>query len=444
MELEGSLKAFSLPEVLQFLAMGKMTGALSLRRGDYDITLMIRAGKIVNSSALDRPRKLGQMLVQRNVLKRSNLEDALQQQKTSDQERTPLGQILIEKGLLSADGLRQVIRLQLEEEIWDLFSWKEGFFKFEHGEDKIGPHIAVEIDIEPLLIEGTRRMDEWERILRNIPNDETVVNIKPVGSDANLQAELTDNEWYVLSLVSGHYDMSSIVARSGIGKFETYRIVNTFIANGWTEIIPRAIVPPPLPDFSDEEATAPLIAAATDASSAEDSSLSRGFLKRNIFGRKSAAPKEKSPTSDGISCETRIGLLASFVSRYVTTLLQQGDFPLAKEDDLLLEQHWYRALMKYPKADLISVQATRVDVRRYERYAMFLAGSNALQVCQEDAQESLLELFATFFHLAVQRLGEKNAHRITSQLISQFDEKGSVRREEGLKLSQLVHKVLKN
>ena len=77
MELEGRLNpAMSLPEVLQFLSMGKMTGTLTIKHGNYTAALVIRQGKLINSSSLGRPRKLGQMVVNRGLVPRRLGSDA--------------------------------------------------------------------------------------------------------------------------------------------------------------------------------------------------------------------------------------------------------------------------------------------------------------------------------------------------------------------------------
>ena len=171
MELEGTLRAFSLPDILQFLSMGKMSGTLSVWREGYSIDLAIKDGKIVNSSTLNRPRKLGQMLVYRGFIKRGDLEEALFDQRGVERGKM-LGQILVERELITKKTLKEALKLQLEEQIWELFFWKDGNFKFEHSTQPQQSDVLVEIDIEPLLIEGSRRLDEWGKIVKNAKDNQ--------------------------------------------------------------------------------------------------------------------------------------------------------------------------------------------------------------------------------------------------------------------------------
>jgi hypothetical protein len=101
------------------------------------------------------------------MLNEAALSQALAQQKKSPDK--PLGMILVEMGAVPAQTLETVIRKQIEEIIYDLLSWEEGFFNFELGET--APKDKIEIDTqefllksglnaEYLLMEGTRILDE--------------------------------------------------------------------------------------------------------------------------------------------------------------------------------------------------------------------------------------------------------------------------------------------
>ncbi len=52
--------------------------------------------------------------------------------------------ILVEMGSVSTQTIETVIRKQIEEIIYDLLAWEEGFFNFELGE--IVPKDKIEID----------------------------------------------------------------------------------------------------------------------------------------------------------------------------------------------------------------------------------------------------------------------------------------------------------
>ena len=70
----------------------------------------------------------GNILVSQGMLTEPALAQALARQKRETD--TPLGMILVEMGLVPAQTLQTVVRKQIEEIIYDLLAWEEGFLQF--------------------------------------------------------------------------------------------------------------------------------------------------------------------------------------------------------------------------------------------------------------------------------------------------------------------------
>lgn len=433
MELEGKLNpTLSLPEILQFLSMGKLTGTLTVQHGNYTVHLHLRRGKLVNSSSLGRPRKLGQMLVNQGLVSRQDMEEALTYQRSLPNP-PPLGQILIERGLLTRDQLRQAIRLQLEEEMWDLFSLQEGVFKFDYGDEQSVGEVLVELDIEPLIIEGTRRLDEWVRIVRNIPGDSAVPVLRPLAiEDAREEMQLTDSEWKVLSLINGSANVGSIVARSGIGKFETYRILNSFLASGLITIrtpedsdlvsdayLPvdlDAIVPRLDPDLDRPEATgstsARILAMFVRRKAAEDS------------GEVSPASRPPAPI---LEFSTPVEFVAELVNELVAALCEQHEFYRGPRDDKLVERLWGAVLMSFPKADLLRAEANKIDASHFTRFAQVVGTKGPFEPIMADTLEALARLLKLLFVTAAERMGLRAAKKFFSEFCRDFRQRSTIR-----------------
>lgn len=405
MELEGSLKAFSLPEILQFLAMGKLTGTLMVRHDQSGIDLVIRGGRIVNSATFDHSRRLGQMLVHRRLILRSILDELLYDQKTAYQDKM-LGQLLVERELISEDDLRAAIKAQLEEEIWELFSWETGEFRFEHqAEDEIRD-VMVEIDVEPLIIEGTRRIDEWKAIIRNLRGDDTVLALKGWQPEERQELTLTAAEWQVLSLVNGVFSIGSIASRAGIGKFESYRILNAFLNAGICEILEEPVL---IDDDLDDAVT-------EGAPEVEESAPAK---KRNFFGKRRGSEITLNNSREE-SFFTALGLVARFINLTVNNCMAHRDFSPAAGDERLLEREWKRVLMDYPMADLVRVEGNVIDAGPLERYMEIDEEGSATLRSYEDAIEAMRSLYGGISAIGAQRMGEKPFHRIIQSLQSDW------------------------
>lgn len=413
MELEGSLKVFSLPEILQFLAMGKMTGTLTVRNENYTISLLFKDGRIVNSSTLTRPKKLGEMLVSRGFIKRSDLEEVLRLQKTIDTDKM-LGQILTEREMVTDAILKDTIRLQLEEEIWELFSWDEGHFKFEHGEDKAISDIKVEINIEPLLLEGTRRQDEWNKIKKTLPDDSIIVGIRKPEMELEGELTLSDNEWKILSFINSFFSISTIVDRGGLGRFDTYRILNSFLAAGIIEIVnPEYLESQPIPKL--EPDTEPIVGLDGKAASDEAGVTERTL--RAISGIFSRKGQQRDKQTLRLRFLSPIGAISYGINELMQTFVSQKDFIVSDMDKKMLEHFWRSIIMICPRADIIRVFHNLVDVRKFERFVELIGISEPLRPVYEDSVHGLRRLMAALYRESVQRLGEKNSNKLAISFI---------------------------
>lgn len=466
MELEGRLNpALSLPEVLQFLSMGKMTGVLTVVSGANTVTLSVHQGRLVNSSSLGRSRRLGQLLVNRGVISRARLEEALDYQRR--QKPPPLlGQVLMDRGTITQEQLRQAIRLQMEEEMWDLFSLAEGSFKFEHGTESSIGDLLVELDIEPLILEGTRRMDEWTRIVKNIPNELAVPCIKAQAFVADRETmDLTDGEWRVLSLVNGFYNAGSLALRSGIGKFETFRILNSFMASGHL-VVHQELAAGPSLDFADPALAADAgdngagaAAAAAIASHQAGSSSARLIA---LFRKKlssSAAPASppppplqlaEEPAIAPVSAAPRpplnflspVGFVANLANEFVGHLAANSNFRVGPGDERLAEYYWRAVVMTYPRADLVTASGNHLDAGRFERFVEFCGVDGPARPIYDDTLDALGRFLRVIHQLAGQRLSVKLATRLFTDLAADHRQRATIGNSEVFYFQDFAEKIV--
>ena len=448
MELEGTLRAFSLPDILQFLSMGKMTGILSIWREAYNISLTVKEGKIVNSSTLDRPCKLGDMLVYRGFIKRRDLEEVLNAQQGLDRGKL-VGQILVERDIISKQTLRDALKLQLEEEIWELFLWKDGQFKFEQKLDVDTSNIVVEIDIEPLLIEGSRRQDEWGKISQNIPDEDVVLTVVAPENSTELGPALNESEWSVLSLVNGFYEVGSIVVRCGLDKFETYRILNTFIMAGLLrqkpfnqvekELLQQSDMPPGIPSLTNVRSAEP---------QPQETSGAARYSKKGIaslFSRGKQVVKESPPTTIRLDFISPLGALAFFINSFYETLIKTEGFITSRGDDSdLLCIMWRSLLMRHPKADIIIVTYGRLNVKIMERIIQMQNGiSRAVNECYDESLALLSGMTKKMHQIGLERLGEKSISRIATGILNDFSANIHYKHDEKFDFRSWVEELVK-
>jgi hypothetical protein len=433
--MQGNLKQIQLPEVLQFISMGKSTGLLTVHDGHgLDTTLMIRSGRIINSSALERQRRLGDLLVHRGILKRSVLSQVLALQRTIESDKR-LGSILVEREIIQESQIREVLRLQLEEEIWNLFGIEEGEFRFDQVTDEKLGEATVQIDIEPLLLEGTRRQDEWRKIIRILPNDRLVLAVKRPAAERE-KLKLDQQEWKVLAQVNGLFTIRAIVNRAGMGRFEVYQILASMVQRGILYIVD------PLQKLHASQQNGPEQVPTSGQASAQqpaESAKPAGGLFGGLFG---GASKRDEKGGGRHAFVSPVGALAYINNRMIDACLAAREYKAQPTDEHLIHNAWSDLLVSYPRADVVRVVRNHLDASVCETYIRNFEFAESTQDCYEDCLEALLQMLNVVYRLFAQRLGERTATRIAREAL---DEAGRITHQYGtdVRIAERAQLILK-
>jgi hypothetical protein len=186
---------------------------------------------------------LGELLLRTGKVSEADLERAIAMQRERH-GALRMGEILVEIGAISQRELERQMRFQVEEVVFELLSWNEGFFSFEEGSgDELLPEVTVAISTESLLMEGARRIDEWSRIASRIPDLALIVSLADIPDDRAPQLDLLPNEWEVLSMVDGQRTVRQIALALGKSEFDVAKVLYGLVCTGVvvvTESVPQS------------------------------------------------------------------------------------------------------------------------------------------------------------------------------------------------------------
>ena len=233
MAIEGPLKELGLHDVFQLLDLSRKTGVLRvtspLRRNQG--TVYFDGGAIVGAEVRSNPHPLGELLVRAGRLTETELAMARDTQSRGD--RRLLGEILVETGALSRRELERQVRMQIEAVVFEVISWREGYFSFAEGPlVDLRTEADIRIPTEAVLMEGARRIDEWSRIEAHVPHLGVVPTLTAIGDTVHGALDLLPAEWELLAQIDGHRDLRELAACLGRSEFEVAKTVFGLFTSG--------------------------------------------------------------------------------------------------------------------------------------------------------------------------------------------------------------------
>lgn len=230
MGLSGNLKTMLPGDLLQWLSLGQKTGTLVISNKRVEKKIFFRHGRVISSASNDPREYLGQFLMSHGYLKEPELKKAMEVQQQSG---ILLGKILVMIDVISELDLQRLMRLKAEEEIYDIFLWNDGDFYFIDDELPQMEMIPLQIDVTGIMMEGTRRVDEWARIRETVPNEAVIpVLIKEVDV-----AEFEEVEEQIVRAIDDKRTIAEIVLESRSSAFTVSATICALARHGYVKLV---------------------------------------------------------------------------------------------------------------------------------------------------------------------------------------------------------------
>jgi len=235
MALKGNLRDFTITQLLNLINLAHKTGTLVVEGPGEAAWIYFQEGKLAYAQVGQEDNSLASILYQANKLTAAQ-HRAIKARagQMSDKE---LGLLLINANYLTQQDILASLQSHFINLINRLFTWVEGFFRFEIETRPSNSKITVRIGLENIIIEGSRKLREWEQLQDEIPSldmalkfiDRPGVNLRNI----NLSVE----EWRVVSYVNPKNTIRQIGRTTKMNDLEIRRIVYGLIQAGLVEIV---------------------------------------------------------------------------------------------------------------------------------------------------------------------------------------------------------------
>ena len=238
MALRGNLRDFTVTQLINLINLARKTGTLIVDGPSEQAQVSFREGKLAYARIGQEDNGLAAILHKANKLN-ANQYRAISERagKMTDKE---LGLLLINAGYVTQEDILLNLQIYFADVMRRLFPWVEGLFRFENEILPPDDRINVKLDLENLIIEGSRQLREWEQLQDEIPSLDLALKFTdhPM-THVNLSVE----EWRVVKYIDPKNTMKQIASAAKLNDMEIRRIIYGLIQAGLVEMMRPTTAP---------------------------------------------------------------------------------------------------------------------------------------------------------------------------------------------------------
>ncbi len=235
MALKGNLHDFTLTQLLNLINLAQKTGTLVVEGSNEAVEVFFTDGKLAYAQGGQEDNSLVGILHKYQLLSTNQYRGIKANVNgMSDKE---LGLLLINANYFSQQDILFSLQNHFVDVLKRLFTWMEGFFQFETDVSPPEDKITVRVNLENIILEGSRQVQELEHLDEEIPSLDIGVKFvdRPGASVANLK--LCDEEWRVIPYVDPRNTLSQIARVTELSDIEIRQVIYSLVQAGIVEMV---------------------------------------------------------------------------------------------------------------------------------------------------------------------------------------------------------------
>lgn len=234
MALKGNLRDFSTTQLLNLINLARKTGTLTIE-GPEEAEMSFREGKLIFAALGGDRNDLAYVLFWAGKLSEKQLQ--IIRNRAAGTGDKQLGHLLIQAGYVTQSDIIQSVRQHVLDIVYKVFTWADGAFRFDANRLPAAERITIPIDLESVIMEGSRRLKEWERLQQELPDLDVPLRFTD-RPDARLRnINLTVEEWRVVSFINPRNSIRQIARANNLSDFQIRRIVYGLLQAGLVEFL---------------------------------------------------------------------------------------------------------------------------------------------------------------------------------------------------------------
>jgi hypothetical protein len=235
MALKGNLRDFSTAQLLNLINLAHKTGTLTIGTRDTQARLCFREGKLIYATMDGQGDHLAAMLQRAGKITEEQAR-AIQTQAGAKSDKE-LGLLLLNAGYVNQDDIVVSVRTHILNNVYPLFTCSEGTFHFESNVLPFGDRITIPMDLENVIMEGSRRLQESEQLQEIFPNLDVALRFGERPGARLRDISLSVEEWRVVSFINPRNTVRQIAQHNNMSDFQIRKIVYGLLQAGLVELV---------------------------------------------------------------------------------------------------------------------------------------------------------------------------------------------------------------
>ena len=252
MPLQGNIRDFSTTQLLNLINLARKTGTLtifeSVQTGEKDAMgnekmaagserakVSFNTGKLIFASMDSQKGNLVSVLNKAGKL--TDEQARIIGERAKNTTDKALAMLLINANYVSQNDIVASIKQHTLDVVYNLLTWGDGPFRFDDGTMPTAERIMVPIDLENVIIEGSRRIREAEKLNEHLPNLDFALKFPENPKEKFKGIHLSVEEWRVVSFVNPKNSIRQIAKANNMSDIEIRRIVYGLEQAGLVELV---------------------------------------------------------------------------------------------------------------------------------------------------------------------------------------------------------------
>ena len=252
MPLQGNIRDFSTTQLLNLINLAGKTGTLTIfdgvKTGEKDAMgkermapgkerarVSFNKGKLIYAATDTQDGNLVSVLNKAGKLTDEQARIIRNRAKNTNDKALAL--LLLNANYVSQTDVVSSIQQHTLDVVYGLLTWPEGPFRFEDDTLPGRDRILVPIDLENVIIEGSRRIKEAEKLAEYLPNLDFALKFPENPREKFKGIHLSVEEWRVVSFVQPKNTIRQIAKANNMSDMEIRRIVYGLEQAGLVEMV---------------------------------------------------------------------------------------------------------------------------------------------------------------------------------------------------------------